>query len=423
MVTAEKAKNLIYTKVFYLLMCAWQDGKRRFFVEGGTTCSKSYSFVQFLKLVLESAKEPLLATVTSESMPHLKHGVMRDFLKLMGDELREERWNRSDFIYTWPNGSQLEFVSGDREEKFAGPRRDIWWANELNNLYKGVYREADLRTGLFTMGDWNPYSEFWFHDDYVDSVTKKMKDLSNVFVCGLTYRDVIEGLTYEQGLRVVNPSIIQTIESYKDKDPNYYRVHGLGLLGKLEGLVYPNFKQIDELPEGRVFYGLDYGGLTETSDPTALVANVIIGENLYSKEIIYEAGLNNDDIAREMILRGVKREPVYADADEPKSAEDLRKHGLNVVPVDKAFFRVKYRQQRVSQFYQHWTKDSLNCIKEQRNYRFIEDKEHPGRFTDKTTHQWSHGMSGREFAVVMVKPGTTGAVGSQRGMPVVGINW
>ena len=394
--TKENTKTLICTIVFKQVRNAWLSGKRRFFAEGGTASSKTYSIIQFLKLTLENMKEPILATVTSESMPHLKRGAIRDFLSIMGDELKEPQWNRTDMVYTWANGCKLEFVSGDHSEKFTGARRDILFCNELNNISRDVYREADLRTGHFTIGDWNPYSEFWFHDE------KMGEQEENIFLHGLTYRDTPE---------VVSPAVVQVIESYKDKDPNYYRVHGLGLLGKVEGLVYPNFKQVDELPEGRVFYGLDYG---YASDPSVLVKNVVIGENLYSQEVLYEVGLTNDDIAREMMLRGVRGEPVYADANEPKSAEELRRHGLNVVAVDKAFFRVNYRIQKVNQYYQYWTKDSLNCIREQRNYRYIEDREHLGRFSDKTTLQWSHGMSAREFGVVMAKPSWTGAGGRGR---------
>ncbi|GAG92032.1 unnamed protein product, partial [marine sediment metagenome] len=54
---------------------------------------------------------------------------------------------------------------------------------------------------------------------------------------------------------------------------------------------------------------------------------------------------------------------------------------------------------KVNEYYQHWTSDSLNCIKGQRNFRYIEDKDHKGRFTDKTTHEWSHGMDSRRYPV------------------------
>ena len=385
--TEAPPKRMIATTVFYQLMDAWLGGKRRFFSEGGTNTSKTYSAMQFLKLVLESSKEPLLATVTSESLPHLKRGAVRDFLGIMGEELIESSWNRSDMLYSWPNGSKLEFVSGDHPEKFTGARRHILFCNELNNIHRDVYREADLRTARFTLGDWNPYSEFWFHDEQM------AEQPENVFVGGLTYRDTPE---------IVSQAVIDVIESYKDKDPNYYRVHGLGLLGKLEGLVYPNFKQVDALPEGPVFYGLDYGF---ASDPTALVRNVIVGENLYSQEVLYDrTGLTNDMIAREMRLARLKDEPVYADPNEPKSAEELRQAHINMGETVMGKGSVAFGRQRVNQFYQHWTSDSLNAIKEQRNYRYIEDRNHPGRFTDRTTHQWSHLMDARRYAVASYSP-------------------
>ena len=139
-------------------------------------------------------------------------------------------------------------------------------------------------------------------------------------------------------------------------------------------MVYPLFEQVDELPDGEVFYGLDYGF---SSDPTVLVGNVIIGENLYSKQIFYkEIPMTNDDIAREMINLKVPRSaPIYADSDEPKSAEELRVLGFNVQAVDKAFAKVKWGIRRVNEYYQRWTKDSVECIKEQRNFRFILKRE------------------------------------------------
>ena len=95
--------------------------------------------------------------------------------------------------------------------------------------------------------------------------------------------------------------------------------------------------------------------------------------------------------------------------------------GWNVVDAVKGKGSVAYGIKKVNEYYQYWTKDSLHCIKEQRNYRYLEDKEHPGRFTDKTTHQWSHGMHSREFFTVMVKPSMMGDASG--GLAVVGINW
>ncbi|KKL70438.1 hypothetical protein LCGC14_2104890, partial [marine sediment metagenome] len=324
----------------------------------------------------------------SESMPHLKRGAIRDFITILGDEFMESCWNRSEFVYTFPKSKcRLEFVSDDHSEKFTGGRREIHFWNELNNIHKMSYMEGDLRTRLFTIADWNPYSEFWFHDD------KLAEEEENVYLGGLTYKDVLE---------IVPSSVIKTIEGYKDKDPNYYRVHALGLLGNIEGLVYPSFKQVVKLPEGDVFYGLDFGFAL---DPTVLVKNVLIGDKLYSQEMFFDySGLTNGEICQKLSLLKITNEPIYPDPDEPKSAEEIKRLGFNVQEVVKGKGSVKFGIQKVNQCYQHWTEDSLNCIKEQRNFRFIEDREHPGRFTDRTTHQWSHGMSGRRYAVASYVP-------------------
>ena len=162
-------------------------------------------------------------------------------------------------------------------------------------------------------------------------------------------------------------------------------------------MVHPYFTIIDKLPAGDPFYGLDYGFLV---DPTVLVKNIIIGDKLYSEQMFYEYGeLTNDAIARQMDMCGVKHnfDEIFADPDEPKSTMEISMLGFNIQDAVKGPGSVKYGQQKVNQFYQSWTVDSVDCIKEQRNFRFIKGKEED--FTDKTTHRWSHGMAARRYAV------------------------
>ena len=359
-------KEMLLTSTFNKLMSAWLEGLRRVFLEGGTWSSKTFSVMQLLKLILENYKEPILATVTSESMPHLKRGAMRDWLKIMGDELIDSCWNKTDFIYTYPKAKcLLEFISADQPAKLRGGRRQILFINEANNVARDSYREADMRTELFTICDWNPVSEFWFHDD-------KLADERGNFYLHTTYKDALE---------VLPPGQRENIESYQTKDPNWWNVYGLGMLGKVEGLVYPNFEQIDALPVGQV----------------------IIGSNLYSQQMFYDySSLTNGQIEQKFSLLGIEREPVYPDPDEPKSAEEIRQKGYNVLEAVKGKGSVAFGIQKVNNYYQFWAKDSLECIKEQRNFRFLKNKV-TGEFTDETTHQWSHGMDARRYAVASYK--------------------
>ena len=45
-----------------------------------------------------------------------------------------KNFNKSELIYTFPNGSWVEFFSTDNEQKLRGRKRDILFCNEANEL-------------------------------------------------------------------------------------------------------------------------------------------------------------------------------------------------------------------------------------------------------------------------------------------------
>ena len=271
------------TRVFDDILEAYGGGKRRILLEGGTYSSKTYSVLQALLYIASVCTESLLISIVSESLPHLKLGAMKDFFSILDEpkennkffHLTESRYSRPEWKGT------IEFFGADSEGKAIGPRRDILFINEGNNIPWETARHLDTRTEMFTIVDWNPTSLFWAHEYWKDDG-----------------RNAYSHSTYEDARGVIPQEKIDDIEAYRDKDPNWWRIYGLGELGKIEGLVYPYFEQIKELPEGRYFYGLDFGF---SNDPTVLTKNVIIGENLYSQELIYETGLMNDVLAERML--------------------------------------------------------------------------------------------------------------------------
>jgi len=368
------------TRIYEENAQAWLDGKRRVLNEGGTASSKTWSILQLLILIAQNTKLPLLISVVSESLPHLKRGAIRDFFRILGESPdNNPRYNKTEHTYTFGKGI-IEFFGADEADKVRGPRRDILFINEGNNVPWETARGLDIRTAKFTFVDWNPVSEFWAHSNWVGQP-------ENAFVHS-TYLDAID---------VLPLAVVENIESNKDKDPNWWKIYGLGLIGKVEGLVYPFFEQVDTLPMGDAFYGLDFGF---SNDPTVLVKNVIVGENLYSQEMIYETRLTNDVIARRMEELGVKKrfDEILADSAEPKSIEEIYQTGFNIKPCPKGPGSVEYGHQKVRQYKQFWTKDSVNCIKEQRNFRYILDKN--SKLTEKTAHTFSHGMDARRYAIM-----------------------
>ncbi len=391
----EEAKT-ITTSVFAGILEAWFEKKRRVFLEGGTWSSKTYSTLQFLKFICENTTEPLTVSVVSESVPHLKRGVIRDFETIMGDALVQSRWNLTDNIYDFvETGSKMEFFSADKPAKLRGGRRDILFVNEANNVAWMAFRELDSRTRLFTICDWNPVSEFWYHQRELGNEKKYPE---NVYIHS----------TYLDALDVIPQAVKDDIDASEDRDPNWFRIYGLGLLGKIEGLVYPFFEQVEKLPAGDVFYGLDLGFIV---DPTVLTAHVVITgdvDKLYSHQVFYDdTRLTNDEIGRLMRKGGVKmgRDQIFADPSSAQAIEELRRMGFNIKEAMKGHGSVEYGIQRVNQFDQYWTEESLECIKEQRNFRYIVGKDET--LSDDTTHRWSHGMASRRYAVTSYDTGVT----------------
>ena len=105
-------------------------------VQGGTSASKTVSILLYLIHLSQSDKVPTITSVVSESFPHLKRGVMRDFISILSEHgyFDDKRWNKTDFIYTFETGSKIEFFSVDQPGKTRGPRRDRLFMNEANNI-------------------------------------------------------------------------------------------------------------------------------------------------------------------------------------------------------------------------------------------------------------------------------------------------
>ena len=108
---------------------------RKKIIQGGTSAGKTFGIIPILidKALRESGKE---ISIVSESIPHLRRGAMKDFLKIMKLTLRfrEEEWNKSLLRYDFQNGSSIEFFSALEETRLRGARRNILYVNECNNI-------------------------------------------------------------------------------------------------------------------------------------------------------------------------------------------------------------------------------------------------------------------------------------------------
>jgi len=357
-------------------------------VQGGTSASKTISILIILISLAQTDEEPTLTSVVAESLPHLKKGALRDFQKIMKEHnyWKESQWNATDKIYTFETGSQMEFFGSDQPEKLRGGRRDRGFMNECNNMSLESFDEFEVRTKEFVYLDWNPTIEFWFYDE-----VKGMRDDVDHLI--LTYKDN----------EACPPEIVSSIEQRKNR-AGWWRVYGLGLLGEVEGRIYTGWKVIDEVPhEAKIVrYGLDFG---YTNDPAAIIALYSYNGGYILDEICYLKGQSNKNLA-DIILNEENPAIVVADSSEPKSIDEIKSYGVNIIGARKkkdtgphktynrwAIEKVQDQQMSV-------TKRSVNVLKEYRNYLWMTDKE--GKILNDPEDINDHAMDAIKYAIVSI---------------------
>lgn len=356
--------------------------KRVRIVRGGTSSSKTFTIVPLC--IDYACKVPgSEISIVSESIPHLKRGAIRDFLKIMQTVgmYVPDKWNKASHTYTFSNGSYIEFFSADNSAKLRGARRDVLFINECNNIDFESYHQLAIRTKKFIYLDYNPVTEFW-----VDTELKDDPDSEMVI---LTYKDN----------EALDPTIVKAIEKARDKAAtsaywaNWWQVYGLGQIGNLEGVVFNNWKTIDLIPkEARLIgVGVDFG---YTNDPTAIIYIYYHNGNRIIDEHTYKTGLLNSDIAKLL----PKNVIVYADNAEPKSIAEIRRAGIMIKGATKGADSIKYGIQTMQEEHYLVTSNSTNLIKELRGYCW--DKDKAGKILNKPTGS-DHAIDALRYHEVM----------------------
>ena len=348
-------------------------------VSGGTAASKTVSILMWLiDYCNDSRQTNKLATITSESYPHLQKGAMLDFQNIMKDRSywKDDLWHDTKHIYSFETGNKLEFATFDTYSKAHGSRRDVLFVNEGNNMPYNIVDQLMVRTREVVWLDWNPTSEFWFYNE----ILGRRDDIDFIT---LTYKDN----------EALDETTIKEIESHK-YNRGWWQVYGLGQLGDLEGKIYTGWQIIDNVPEEARLekYGLDFG---YSIDPTAVVAIYKWNDSYILDEIIYQKGLSNRQISE--VLLNVERASVIADSAEPKSIDEIASYGVPIFPGTKGADSVRQGIQVVQDQKIFVTKRSINLLKEYRNYLWKVDKN--GNTTNEPSDIWNHCMDAIRYGI------------------------
>lgn len=361
--------DLVTSPVFLANKLAYENEQYKIIVnQGGTRSGKTYSIMQLLILLATLSDNEI--SIVSKTLPHIKRGVLRDFKKIMLDQLifNEKDFNKSELIYQFSDKTFIEFFSADDSAKLRGPGRDILFVNELNLLNKDEWQQLLFRTRGKVFVDYNPVDEFhWIYDDILPRPDCKFIQSS--------YLDNYDFLPHGQ---------IAEIERLKNEDNNYWKIFGLGERATSTNLIFPSFSVDSFRHEGETIYGLDFG----FNHPTALVKVSFSNYTVFIEQMIYESGLITSELIKGMdkVLSN-KYDYIYADSSRPESIKEIHDAGYNIHSADKGPHSVKASIDYMKRFRIVLHSNSPDLQKEFRTYKWKESRngeilDEPVKFND-----------------------------------------
>jgi len=299
--------------------------------------------------------------------------------------------NGSDFIFKglWNNEQSIKSIEGI----------DIAWVEEAQTVSAKsleVLTPTVRKDGSQIVYTYNRLLE----DDPVHT-RLVIQGRPNTLILNVNYDIAIK-------YKMMPDVILKEIEDDKEKRPSLYKHKWLGEPSNQERKVYKDWEYINEIPHEAKLerYGLDFG---YTNDPTAIVAVYKYNGGFIFDEVCYQKGLSNKQIAD--ILNNQPKALVIADSSEPKSIDELKLYGVNIIGANKGQGSVSQGIQFVQDQKCSVTNRSINLIKEYRNYLFIQDKN--GRITNEPEDSFNHCMDAIRYALETYKPRITNPFSQQ----------
>jgi phage terminase large subunit len=293
------------------------SGPHRFIInEGGSRSSKTYSLCQLMVIYcLQNSGK--VVSIIRKTFPALRATVLRDFIEILKEMgiYSIDNHNKSEHIYTFSNGSIVEFFSVDDEQKIRGRKRDIAWCNEANELYFDDFTQLNMRTEFKLIFDYNPSdSSSWLYElPKEESILIKS-----------TYRD--------------NPflpnSIRAQIEDLKRTDEALYQIYALGEKAISKSNIYSNWTFLSHRPARFVnyVYGLDFG----YNHPTALMRVYWCDNDIYIEPVIYESYLTTTMLIEKLQAMGIEQTvTIMADYSRPEIIQEMNIAGFDVQNANK----------------------------------------------------------------------------------------
>jgi phage terminase large subunit len=379
--------NLQATPVFKKNWDALNSNWRYIINEGGSRSGKTFSILQCL-IIWALKNKGTSISIVRETFPSLRGSVLKDFFEILYtlELYNEKNHNKTEHIYTFDNGSKVEFFSTDSEQKIRGRKRDILYCNEANELSEEVFLQLKIRTTQKIILDWNPSDE----DNFLYQLEKEEDSI----LIKSTYRD--------------NPFLsdiqIKDLERLINTDEQYYRVYVLGERPTKSTRIFTHFKSTldDSLFDSYddISYGLDLG----FNDPSVLIETRYKGDKIMAKELLYESKLTTEDLINKLLsIIPDKSKPIYSD-HRPEVIEEIKRRGFNIKTAEKSIKSgIDFLKTKEIWIYG----EGINLQRESKIYSWKTDKK-SGRILDEVVDFNNHSMDALRYSIYSHRSKNTG---------------
>lgn len=328
--------TIVFEKIWNAIHAKNPDGSRKYkyiINTGSSRSSKTFSILQSHWLMCLSSQNKRIS-IWRETKADCKMTVLADLKKAVPNfpNIESVIFNKTESVYTFSNGSTIEFMGGDEENRVHGFQGDVAHLNEPYKFSLEAFNQIDMRTSDYILIDWNPKNKHWIED-----VAKR----DNAIVIHSTFKDN-PFCPIEQKIKILsyNPQNPYNIEQGTAND-YLWQVYGLGLKAEKPNKIFKGWTKIKpatfyELPY-QSYYSTDFG----LSAPSAIMELKFDGDKtFFAHQIMYKA-LNElpHSMSEEMERLNItkSKENICDSGNELNKSEStkLRNAGFNIIPAIK----------------------------------------------------------------------------------------
>lgn len=340
------------TKVYFDIVNAIKDKAQVICLVGSARSSKTTSAVQVYDTTATMRRTLRKYSIVSQSLPHLKDGVLDEYRKYQAREKVFRDHNKGDKVFEVPNAvgtsTLINYFSLDVDgNKAIGPGRDWLWLNEPNRgITYQSYNDLTIRTTELTIMDWNPSGSFW--DDGETNNLKMIMEHPKTRVLHSTFLDNVDNLSKAQiEMFLHRKRLSKTIPYWA----YWWKVFGEGVHGVLlEERIMPQLNWVKAPPPDatKIPNGLDFGFFPAPTAhvelwvrPKAITGKMM--DDLYIKVTLYSQRLSINsksptvgNLVDALEAKSIdKRHKTIAESAEPRNLEDMRGAGYSIEGVVK----------------------------------------------------------------------------------------